>query len=113
MTLPNRRLNATREATVGGVKCFCTVGFDADGEPAELFVDVAPTDADDSTRAWASCWSRAVSLAIQAGADLGQIIDHFRYSDFRPSGRVDPPQPMHFARSIVDWAIAVLDEERP
>ena len=109
--LPNRRSNATREARIGGCKVFVTVGFTDDGAIGEVFVDVAPSAADDTTRSWAGCWSRAVSLALQAGLPVSKIVDHFRHTDFPPQGLVQPPEPMHFARSIVDWVVAVMEQE--
>jgi len=111
VNLPSRRPNVTREARVGGCKVFLSIGFQPDGSIAEVFVDVDQRSTDDTTRAWASCWSRMASLALQAGVPLADIVEHFRFADFPPNGMVQPPKPMHFARSIVDWVVAVLEAE--
>ena len=108
----DRRPSCTFKASIGGVKVSLTVGFYAEGAPCELFLDVAPAHADGATRAWASCWSRAASLALQHGCPPETLVDHFKYADFAPRGMVQPApiaDGRRFVKSIADWAVTVLE----
>lgn len=73
--LPNRRPAETMEITVGGMVITATVGFDAEGRPAEVFLSGGKDGS--GLSAILEDTSVTISIALQCGiraSDLGRSI---------------------------------------
>ena len=81
--LPDTRPSVTREITFGQMECSLTIGFYADGRPAELFAEIG---AEGSTvRGLVNAWLRTLSIALQFGAEWRNFVE-------KSSGQSYPPQ---------------------
>lgn len=90
----------------GRVKFFLTVGLYPDGRPGEVFLHM---DAAGSTLdGFASMWSTALSMCLQAGIPLETLVKKFSYQEFEPQGMTENDG-IRTARSIVDYVIRYLE----
>lgn len=86
----------------GRVKFFFTVGKFEDGRPAELFLhmDQPGTTLDGLCDAWAT----AISLLLQHGMSLEDLVKKFAYQGFEPAGPTED-KTVRTAKSIVDYVM--------
>lgn len=71
--LPNRRKCVTRMVRINGQTVYMNVGLYADGRPGEIFIDVAK--AGSALRAWAGTTAKLMSLMLQYGVPLCEVVD--------------------------------------
>lgn len=106
--MPNRRGGLTWEATVGGQKVFLRTGEYADGSLGEIFIDMHKEGA--AFRSMLNCFAISVSMGLQYGVPLQELVDKFTFTRFEPQGVVNHPN-IKTATSIIDYIFRVLGME--
>jgi len=108
--LPATRKSVTHKVTfhteAGVVKFFFTVGFYKNGRPGELFLHM--DEGGSTLDGFADAWSIAVSMCLQSGVALENLVEKFSFQDFEPKGFTDNPE-IRSARSVVDYVIRWVD----
>jgi ribonucleoside-diphosphate reductase alpha chain len=110
--LPNRRKGYTQKAVVGGHKVYLRTGEYADGRIGEIFIDMHKEGA--AFRSLMNSFAIAVSIGLQYGVPLDELVDAFAFTRFEPSGPVQGNDTIKMATSVVDYifrelAISYLD----
>jgi len=98
--LPVERPSITHKFEVAGLKGYVTVGLYPEGRPGELFVVMGKEGA--TLRGFCDAWARAISLLLQYGAPLEDLVHKFSGFSFEPAGWTTNPSIGH-ARSIIDY----------
>lgn len=100
--LPSRRKNATQRLKIGKQTVHFTVGMYPDGRPGELFIDMHKRGT--AVNAWCSSTSKLVSLMLQYGVPLSELVDALAGQCTEPWGKVSVS-----GHPIVTEASGVLD----
>ena len=107
--LPKRRHGFTQEARIGGHKVFLRTGEYEDGTVGEVFIDMHKEGA--AFRSIMNCFAIAVSMGLQYGVPLEDLVDQFTFTRFEPQGRVDGHENIRACTSVVDYVFRVLGIE--
>jgi len=107
--LPKRRHGFTQEARIGGHKVFLRSGEYEDGTIGEIFIDMHKEGA--AFRSMMNCFAIAVSMGLQYGVPLEDLVDQFTFTRFEPQGRVDGHDNIRNCTSVVDYVFRVLGLE--
>lgn len=107
--LPTRRRGFTQEARVGTHKVFLRTGEYDDGALGEIFIDMHKEGA--SFKALGNCFAIAISLCLQHGVPLEDLVEQFTFTRFEPQGSVQGHPNIKFATSIVDYVFRTLAVE--
>ena len=107
--LPKRRHGFTQEARIGGHKVFLRTGEYEDGTVGEIFIDMHKEGA--AFRSIMNCFAIAVSMGLQYGVPLEDLVDQFTFTRFEPQGRVDGHENIRACTSVVDYVFRVLGIE--
>jgi len=107
--LPRRRHGFTQEARIGGHKVFLRAGEYEDGTLGEIFIDMHKEGA--AFRSIMNCFAIAVSMGLQYGVPLEDLVDQFTFTRFEPQGRVDGHENIRACTSVVDYVFRVLGIE--
>ena len=107
--LPKRRHGFTQEARIGGHKVFLRTGEYEDGTLGEIFIDMHKEGA--AFRSMMNCFAIAVSMGLQYGVPLDDLVDQFAFTRFEPQGRVDGHDNLRACTSVVDYVFRVLGIE--
>lgn len=107
--LPKRRRGITQEVTIGGHKLYIQTGEYDNGELGEVFVSMYKEGA--AYRSLLSCFSVAVSKALQYGVPLEEFVDSFTFTRFEPAGMVMGHDSIKSATSIIDFLFRFLGYE--
>jgi ribonucleoside-diphosphate reductase alpha chain len=107
--LPRRRHGFTQEARIGGHKVFLRTGEYEDGTLGEIFIDMHKEGA--AFRSMMNCFAIAVSMGLQYGVPLEDLVDQFTFTRFEPHGRVDGHDNIRVCTSVVDYVFRVLGLE--
>jgi ribonucleoside-diphosphate reductase alpha chain len=107
--LPKRRHGFTQEARIGGHKVFLRSGEYEDGTIGEIFIDMHKEGA--AFRSMMNCFAIAVSMGLQYGVPLEDLVDQFTFTRFEPQGRVDGHENIRNCTSVVDYVFRVLGLE--
>jgi len=107
--LPKRRHGFTQEARIGGHKVFLRTGEYEDGTIGEIFIDMHKEGA--AFRSMMNCFAIAVSMGLQYGVPLEDLVDQFCFTRFEPHGRVDGHDNIRACTSVVDYVFRVLGIE--
>ncbi len=107
--LPKRRHGFTQEARIGGHKVFLRTGEYEDGTVGEIFIDMHKEGA--AFRSMMNCFAIAVSMGLQYGVPLEDLVDQFCFTRFEPHGRVDGHDNIRACTSVVDYVFRVLGIE--
>jgi ribonucleoside-diphosphate reductase alpha chain len=107
--LPARRHGFTQEARIGGHKVFLRAGEYEDGTIGEIFIDMHKEGA--AFRSIMNCFAIAVSMGLQYGVPLEDLVDQFTFTRFEPQGRVDGHENIRACTSVVDYVFRVLGIE--
>jgi ribonucleoside-diphosphate reductase alpha chain len=98
--LPRRRSGMTHTVEVSGASVFLTTNQFADGRPGEVF---AKWGKEGSTAGGLmEAFSIVLSLALQYGAPVEQIVTKLKDIRFEPLGRTDDPEVPEVS-SVMDW----------
>jgi ribonucleoside-diphosphate reductase alpha chain len=117
--LPDTRRSITHKAVIRWgkkrVKFYITVGLypRKDGEdikerPGEVFLTF--DEAGSMLDGWADAWSTAVSMCLQHGETLANLVDKFGRQRFDPQGMTEN-EAMPFVSSVVDYVVRWMDRE--
>jgi ribonucleoside-diphosphate reductase alpha chain len=107
--LPKRRHGFTQEARIGGHKVFLRTGEYEDGTVGEIFIDMHKEGA--AFRSMMNCFAIAVSMGLQYGVPLEDLVDQFTFTRFEPQGRVDGHENIRNCTSVVDYVFRVMGLE--
>ena len=107
--LPKRRHGFTQESRIGGHKVFLRTGEYEDGTIGEIFIDMHKEGA--AFRSMMNCFAIAVSMGLQYGVPLEDLVDQFCFTRFEPHGRVDGHDNIRASTSVVDYVFRVLGLE--
>ena len=105
-TLPNRRGGYTQKANVGGHKIYLRTGEYKDGELGEIFIDMHKEGA--AYRSLMNCFSIAISMGLQYGVPLEELVDAFTFTKFEPNGVVQGHDNIKMATSVIDFVFRDL-----
>jgi ribonucleoside-diphosphate reductase alpha chain len=104
--LPKRRHGVTQEARVAGHKVFLRTGEYEDGTLGEIFIDMHKEGA--AFRSMMNCFAITVSMGLQYGVPLEDLVEQFTFTRFEPQGRVEGHENIKFCTSVVDYLFRVL-----
>ena len=103
--LADERDSLTHKFKVGGHTGYLTVGLFPDGTPAELFLVVGKEGG--VVRGLLDGFATSVSLALQYGVPLRELVDRFTGMSFEPAGWT-PNTDVPYAKSILDYVFRYL-----
>jgi ribonucleoside-diphosphate reductase alpha chain len=104
--LPDYRLGYTRKFKVGGVGVYVRTGEYEDGRLGEIFVTINKNG--DAFGSMMNMWATEVSVALQYGKPLRELLDTYVGQKFEPSGQVENHPYIKLASSIVDAIVRDL-----
>jgi len=107
--LPKRRHGFTQEARIAGHKVFVRTGEYEDGTLGEIFIDMHKEGA--AFRSMMNCFAISVSMGLQYGVPLEDLVDQFVFTRFEPQGRVEGHENLRACTSVVDYVFRVLGIE--
>jgi ribonucleoside-diphosphate reductase alpha chain len=99
-TLPAKRRGFTQKAKINGQVIFLRTGEYTDGSLGEIFIDMAKEGA--TMRSMLNCFAIAISIGLQYGVPLEEVVEKFVFTRFEPAGMVDHPN-IKSTTSIVDF----------
>jgi len=88
---------------------FLRTGEYEDGTLGEIFIDMHKEGA--AFRSIMNCFAIAVSMGLQYGVPLEDLVDQFCFTRFEPHGRVDGHDNLRACTSVVDYVFRVLGIE--
>jgi ribonucleoside-diphosphate reductase alpha chain len=98
--LPDERASITHKFNVGGHEGYLTIGLYEDGTPGEIFLRMAKEGS--TISGLMDSFATAVSLALQYGVPLKDLVNKFSHLRFEPAGfTMNREIPM--AKSLVDY----------
>ena len=98
--LPDDRNEVGRKFRVGEYEGYIHVGVYEDGQPGDIFVDIAKEGT--TLGGLMNSFMIAVSLGLQYGVPLEVYVSKFSHMRFEPSGQTNDPD-IRVAKSIVDY----------
>jgi ribonucleoside-diphosphate reductase alpha chain len=98
--MPATRKSITHKFEVAGHEGYLTVGLYEDGRPGELFITMAKEGS--TVGGIMDAFGTAISLCLQYGVPLRELIRKFSHSRFEPSGFTKNPD-IPMAKSLVDY----------
>lgn len=107
-TLPSRRRQWTQKAKIGGQTVYLCCGEHADHALGEVFLDASKTGT--FVRGILGALGRVISLAIQCGTPVEEVVKVMRDLDFPPNGDAIGSD-AGAVKSVVDWAAREIEHE--
>ncbi len=98
--LPSERAAVTHKFDIAGHEGYITVGLYPDGQPGEIFLKMAKEGS--TVSGLMDTFATSVSLALQYGVPLKDLVNKFAHVRFEPSGFTGN-QEIPIAKSIVDY----------
>ena len=98
--LPTERTAVTHKFEISGHEGYITVGLYPDGQPGEIFLKMAKEGS--TVSGLMDTFATSVSLALQYGVPLRDLVNKFAHVRFEPSGFTGN-QEIPIAKSIVDY----------
>ncbi|MEW6224462.1 MAG: vitamin B12-dependent ribonucleotide reductase [Chloroflexota bacterium] len=98
--LPSERTAVTHKFDIAGHEGYITVGLYPDGQPGEIFLKMAKEGS--TVSGLMDTFATSVSLALQYGVPLKDLVNKFAHVRFEPSGFTGN-QEIPIAKSIVDY----------
>ena len=98
--LPDERQSITHKFNINGHEGYITVGLYEDGQPGELFIKMSKQGS--TISGIMDSFALAVSMALQYGVPLKELVGKFIHTRFEPSGITDNKD-IKFARSVMDY----------
>jgi ribonucleoside-diphosphate reductase alpha chain len=98
--LPDERQAITHKFSVGGLEGYLTVGLFEDGTPGEIFMVVAKEGS--TLSGMMDAFATSISLALQYGVPLLDLVRKFSHMRFEPSGFTHNKE-IAMANSVVDY----------
>jgi ribonucleoside-diphosphate reductase alpha chain len=103
--LPATRPSITHKFAVGGHEGYLTVGQYDNGRPGELFITMAKEGS--TVGGMMDAFATAISLCLQFGVPLDDLVKKFTHQRFEPSGMTSNKD-IPFAKSVVDYVFRWL-----
>jgi ribonucleoside-diphosphate reductase alpha chain len=98
--LPSERTAVTHKFEINGHEGYITVGLYPDGTPGEIFLKMAKEGS--TISGLMDTLATSVSLALQYGVPLRDVVNKFAHVRFEPSGFTGNPE-IPIAKSLVDY----------
>ena len=98
--LPATRHSVTHKFAVEGHEGYITAGTYEDGSPGEIFVTMAKEGS--TISGMTDAFATSISLALQYGVPLHDLVNKFSHMRFEPSGRTENSE-IPVAQSLVDY----------
>ncbi len=98
--LPDERRSVTHKFSIAGTEGYLTVGLYSDGSPGEIFVVMSKQGS--TISGVMDAFATSISLALQYGVPLKDLVNKFIHTRFEPSGVTNNPE-IRIAKSIVDY----------
>ena len=98
--LPVERSALTHKFDINGHEGYITVGLYPDGQPGEIFLKMAKEGS--TVSGLMDTLATSISLALQYGVPLRDLINKFAHVRFEPAGFTANPE-IPIAKSIVDY----------
>ena len=98
--LPNERTAITHKFDISGHEGYITVGLYPDGQPGEIFLKMAKEGS--TISGLMDSFATTVSVALQYGVPLHDLVHKFAHVRFEPSGFTSNPE-IPIAKSIIDY----------
>jgi ribonucleoside-diphosphate reductase alpha chain len=98
--LPAERTAVTHKFDIAGHEGYITVGLYPDGQPGEIFLKMAKEGS--TVSGLMDSFATTVSVALQYGVPLRDLVNKFAHVRFEPSGFTGN-QEIPIAKSIVDY----------
>jgi ribonucleoside-diphosphate reductase alpha chain len=98
--LPGERQAVTHKFEVAGHEGYITVGLYPNGQPGEIFLKMAKEGS--TVSGLMDTFATAISLALQYGVPLPDLVNKFAHVRFEPAGFTGNPE-IPIAKSIVDY----------
>ena len=98
--LPSERTAVTHKFDIAGHEGYITVGLYPDGQPGEIFLKMAKEGS--TISGLMDTLATSVSLALQYGVPLRDVVNKFAHVRFEPSGFTGNPE-IPIAKSLVDY----------
>lgn len=114
--MPVERKSITVKFHLGQHKGYLAVGLNDDGEPREIFLHDFGKQGS-SLQGIGDAWATTVSIMLQYGVPLEDIVKSFMHVKFEPAGDTNDPD-VPRASSVVDYVMRYLaakfltDEQR-
>jgi ribonucleoside-diphosphate reductase alpha chain len=98
--LPSERQAVTHKFDIAGHEGYITVGLYPDGQPGEIFLKMAKEGS--TVSGLMDSFATTVSVALQYGVPLRDLVNKFAHVRFEPSGFTGN-QEIPIAKSIIDY----------
>jgi ribonucleoside-diphosphate reductase alpha chain len=98
--LPTERTAVTHKFDIAGHEGYITVGLYPDGQPGEIFLKIAKEGS--TVSGLMDSFATTVSVALQYGVPLKDLVNKFAHVRFEPSGFTGNSE-IPIAKSIVDY----------
>jgi ribonucleoside-diphosphate reductase alpha chain len=98
--LPATRTSLTHKFCIEGHEGYITAGSYEDGSPGEIFVTMAKEGS--TLSGMLDAFATSISLTLQYGVPLRDMVNKFSHMRFEPSGRTENAE-IPVAQSIVDY----------
>jgi ribonucleoside-diphosphate reductase alpha chain len=98
--LPATRASVTHKFSIEGHEGYITAGSYEDGSPGEIFVTMAKEGS--TLSGMMDAFATSISLTLQYGVPLHDMVNKFSHMRFEPSGRTENSE-IPVAQSIVDY----------
>ncbi len=98
--LPSERTAVTHKFEINGHEGYITVGLYPDGQPGEIFLKMAKEGS--TISGLMDTLATSISLALQYGVPLRDVVNKFAHVRFEPSGFTGNPE-IPIAKSLVDY----------
>ncbi|MCA1659718.1 MAG: vitamin B12-dependent ribonucleotide reductase, partial [Verrucomicrobiaceae bacterium] len=103
--MPDTRMSLTHKFEIAGHEGYITVGLYEDGQPGELFIQMAKEGS--TIGGLMDTVATLTSLSLQYGVPLESMVKKFAYQRFEPSGFTKNPD-IRNATSITDYVFRWL-----
>jgi len=104
--LPSERTAITHKFEISGHEGYITVGLYPDGQPGEIFLKMAKEGS--TVSGLMDSFATTVSVALQYGVPLRDLVNKFAHVRFEPSGFTGN-QEIPIAKSLIDYIFRWLD----
>lgn len=98
--LPATRASVTHKFSIEGHEGYITAGSYEDGSPGEIFVTMAKEGS--TLSGMLDAFATSISLTLQYGVPLRDMVNKFSHMRFEPSGRTENAE-IPVAQSIIDY----------
>ncbi len=98
--LPATRTSLTHKFSIEGHEGYITAGLYEDGKPGEIWLTMAKEGS--TLSGMMDAFATSISLSLQYGVPLRDLVNKFSHMRFEPSGRTENSE-IPVAKSIVDY----------